>query len=89
LERLGVPASECIAFEDSENGLRSARAAGLTTVVTITDYSQTHDFTGAALVLDHLGEPGQPCHALFGGAVLHGATYVDLAVLGRLLPGGL
>ncbi|HUL04504.1 MAG TPA: HAD family hydrolase, partial [Gemmatimonadales bacterium] len=47
LERLGVPASECIAFEDSENGLRSARAAGLTTVVTITDYSQTHDFTGA------------------------------------------
>jgi beta-phosphoglucomutase-like phosphatase (HAD superfamily) len=88
LERLHVPRAECIALEDSENGLRSARAAGLTTVVTITDYSRTHDFTGAALVLDHLGEPDLPCRALFGGALLDGSTYVDLEVLGRLLPSG-
>ena len=89
LERLNAPRAECIAVEDSENGLRSARAAGLATVVTITDYSRTHDFTGAALVLDHLGDPEQPCHPLFGGAVLNGARYVDLAVLGRVLPSNL
>jgi len=88
LERLPVPPSECIALEDSENGLRSSLAAGLTTVVTITDYSRTHDFNGAALVLDHLGEPGLSCRALAGGAVLNGATYVDLAVLGRVLEAG-
>jgi len=87
LERLGVPASECIAFEDSENGLRSARAAGLTTVVTVNDYTRTHDFRGAALVLDHLGEPDLPCRAL-AGTTLNGATTIDLATLGGLLRKG-
>jgi len=86
LDRLGVAPAECIAFEDSENGLRSALAAGLTTVVTITDYSRTHDFRGAAVVLDHLGEPGNPCHVLGGTAALDGAMQIDLGVLERLLP---
>ncbi|WP_210529365.1 HAD family hydrolase [Rubellimicrobium arenae] len=31
-ERLGVPPSRCLAFEDSETGARSAHAAGLTVV---------------------------------------------------------
>ena len=65
---------------------RSALAAGLTTVVTITDYSRTHDFRGAAVVLDHLGEPGNPCHVLGGTAALDGTMQIDLGVLGRLLP---
>lgn len=86
LDRLGVPPADCIAFEDSENGLRSARAAGLTTVVTITDYSRDHDLRGAALLLDHLGDPGQPCHPISDPrGALHGAGQVDLEVLGRLL----
>jgi len=84
LERLDLPASQCVAFEDSENGLRSARSAGLATVVTINDYTRSHDFRGAALVLDHLGEPGQPCHAL-AGTFLNGATQLDLRVLEALL----
>jgi beta-phosphoglucomutase-like phosphatase (HAD superfamily) len=29
VERLGVPAARCLVIEDSERGLRSARAAGL------------------------------------------------------------
>ena len=64
LERLGLPASACLAFEDSENGVRAARAAGLKTVVTVNDYTRTHDFTGAAIVLDHLGEANQPFKVL-------------------------
>jgi HAD superfamily hydrolase (TIGR01509 family) len=84
LERLGLPTAECVAFEDSENGLRSALAAGVTTVVTVNDYTRNHDFRGAALVLDHLGEPGQPCRALAGPS-LNGGGNVDLATLGRLL----
>jgi HAD superfamily hydrolase (TIGR01509 family) len=55
LERLGLSGPECVAFEDSENGLRSALAARVPTVITVNDYTRAHDFRGAALVLDDLG----------------------------------
>lgn len=51
LERLGLPAAACLAIEDSANGLRAARAAGLRTVVSISEYTRHDDFCGAALVL--------------------------------------
>jgi HAD superfamily hydrolase (TIGR01509 family) len=60
LDRLGLRPEQCLAFEDSLNGLHAARGAGLTTVVTINDYTRDQDFTGAALVLDQLGEPDRP-----------------------------
>ncbi|MER2606714.1 MAG: HAD-IA family hydrolase [Siculibacillus sp.] len=54
LERLGVAAAECLAFEDSWNGLTAARAAGLATIVTPSLYTEGEDFTGAARVLPDL-----------------------------------
>ena len=51
LDRLGLPPEQCVAIEDSENGLRAALAAGLDTVVTVSDYTRLHDFTGARVVL--------------------------------------
>ena len=72
----------CIAIEDSFNGLQSARAAGVTTLVTINRYTEEHDFSGAALVLDHLGEPGMPCRVLAGDLSPQGV--VDVAFLRRL-----
>ena len=54
LERLGLPASACLAIEDSDNGLRAARGAGLATVVTTNDYTRSQDFSGAAVVLPDL-----------------------------------
>ena len=54
LRELGLPASECLAFEDSENGLRSAKAAGLRCVVTPALYTSDEDFGTADLVLDDL-----------------------------------
>ena len=83
LGRLRHEPEECVAFEDSENGLRAARAARIPAVITVNDYTRTHDFTGAALVVDHLGEPDRPCRVL-AGVPLGGATMVDLAVLRRL-----
>ena len=53
-ERLGVAAAACIAFEDSANGLRSAAAAGMETVITPTAFTQHHDFGGALRVLPSL-----------------------------------
>ena len=84
LERLKLSPPQCVAFEDSENGLRSARAAELKTVITINDYTRTHDFRGASLVLDHLGEPGQPCQFLSGPSV-NGAAFLDLKLLNKIL----
>ncbi|MDH5511580.1 MAG: HAD family hydrolase [Gammaproteobacteria bacterium] len=84
LERLDLPPSQCMAFEDSENGLRSAQSAGLKTVITINDYTRTHDFHGAAIVLDQLGEPGMACRVL-SGPRLNGAEMLDLPLIRRLL----
>jgi len=57
MEKLGVKPENTIALEDSENGWKSANAAGLKCVVTINDYTREHDFTGADLVVSELGEP--------------------------------
>jgi len=84
LERMGLASKDCLAFEDSENGVRSATSAGLMTVVTINDYTADHDFNGADLVVDQLGEAGDPATASHGQQVLNGSRYVDLNVLRRL-----
>ncbi|MEY4364193.1 MAG: hypothetical protein RLZZ24_1545 [Pseudomonadota bacterium] len=54
LARLKLPADQCLAFEDSENGLRAALAAGLPTLITPNAFTQHHDFTGAMRVLPDL-----------------------------------
>jgi HAD superfamily hydrolase (TIGR01509 family) len=74
--------AECIAFEDSHNGIRSARGAGLTTIVAVNGYTRDEAFDGAAIVLDHWGEPEQPFSVLAGDAA--GASYLDLALVQRL-----
>jgi len=58
LEKLGLPASDCIALEDSENGLRSSLAAGVRTFITSNRYTRKQDFTGAAAVFDDLSDLG-------------------------------
>jgi HAD superfamily hydrolase (TIGR01509 family) len=80
LGQLGLPASACVAVEDSHNGVRSAMDAGLRALlVTESTYTEGEDFTGAALVADGLGEPGTPAKVRAG--VLEGADYVDLRAL--------
>jgi beta-phosphoglucomutase-like phosphatase (HAD superfamily) len=86
LERLGLAPAACLAFEDSENGLRAARAAGLRTVVTVNDYTRDHDFTGAAIVLDHLGEPDAPFTVL-SPTPANGFRFASLDLLFRLHAG--
>ncbi len=83
LERMGLPPQGCLALEDSENGLTSARAAGVPTVVTVNDYTREQDFRGALAVLDHLGDPGCDANRLDapGGPV----AYVDIPYLEGLL----
>ncbi|MCD1618194.1 HAD-IA family hydrolase [Salipiger marinus] len=58
LARLGLPAGAALAFEDSRNGVLSARGAGLRVVVTPALYTEAEDFTGALAVLPSL----EPAH---------------------------
>jgi len=51
LDHLNLEATQCLALEDSDNGLLSATGAGITTLVTVNDYTRQQDFPGAALVM--------------------------------------
>ncbi|TCK18582.1 HAD superfamily hydrolase (TIGR01509 family) [Thiogranum longum] len=66
MQAMDVSPDECLALEDSANGLRAARDAGLETLITTNDYTRDHDFTGAVLVVDTLGEPDAPMTVLSG-----------------------
>lgn len=79
LERLGLPAHECLALEDSGNGLKAALGAGLTTVVTDGEYTRDHDFSGACAVLSDLGAPERPAQVRVGD--MGGKACVDVALL--------
>ncbi|HAL37092.1 MAG TPA: protein CbbY [Polaromonas sp.] len=54
LQRLQLPATECLAFEDSANGLKAATGAGLATLITPNSFTAHHDFTGALRILPDL-----------------------------------
>jgi beta-phosphoglucomutase-like phosphatase (HAD superfamily) len=66
LNRLGCAPEEALAFEDSRNGVLSAKGAGLRVLVTPSRYSDTDDFTGADWVVPSLETAHWP-------AVLHRA----------------
>jgi HAD superfamily hydrolase (TIGR01509 family) len=54
LERLGLPAADCLVIEDSERGLRAAKAAGLACWVIPSGLTHGSDFTAADAVLPDL-----------------------------------
>jgi HAD superfamily hydrolase (TIGR01509 family) len=78
LERLALPAGDCLAIEDSAVGLQAALAAGVPAIVTVSDYSAGESFEGAAAVFSSLGDPGSPAHALQGPEPPGGEVDLDL-----------
>jgi beta-phosphoglucomutase-like phosphatase (HAD superfamily) len=83
LDMLGLPPASCVALEDSTNGLKAAAGAGIPTVVTISAFTQDRDFAGALSVLDHLGDPDNPCTVVDGARPAAGFVTID--DLGRWL----
>jgi HAD superfamily hydrolase (TIGR01509 family) len=59
LARLGMPASDCIAIEDSGNGLVAASLAGILVVIARSVYFRDEDFSEALLAVDDLTELSQ------------------------------
>jgi len=85
MEKMGLTPESCIAFEDSENGIKSSVAAGLRTIITVNEYTREHDFSDAVLVLDNMGEPEQAFTVMQGDdAIVNGAACLDLALVQRL-----
>jgi len=86
LRELGVNPAEALVIEDSANGLQAALAAGLTTVVTVSSYTVDEDFTGAALVVSSLGDPGGlAAEVLSDPAGIRPQPYVRLEHLAAIL----
>ncbi len=85
LKELGLDASECLALEDSHNGLVSSLGANLKTIVTINEYTDDDDFAGAAMVLNHLGEPNKSNTCLSGFSCRN--SYVDIDCCRAIIAG--
>jgi len=83
LSTLRVPREECVAFEDSVNGLRAAKAAGLFTIVTPTQWNRDHDFSGADLLLPSLDDKAHQRDA--GGITPIGGNVLGLRQIEELL----
>ena len=84
LEGLKLEGPQCLAFEDTTNGILSARSANIPVLVTVSEYSAGQDFSGALVVVDNLGEPDAPFTPLPDGAYIPPAgeaTHVDLALV--------
>ncbi|MDZ7662698.1 HAD family hydrolase [Thiohalophilus sp.] len=85
MAKMALTPAQCLAFEDSHNGILASKGAGLKTIITVNDYTRDHDFDNAELVLDSFGEPQQPFRVLFGApAILNGAEYLDMALVKRV-----
>lgn len=82
LDKMNIDADKCLAFEDSQNGIIAATEAGLKTLITVNEYTNTHEFKGACVVLDNLGEPTQSFEVIEGQATE--AKFVNVAYLQEL-----
>jgi HAD superfamily hydrolase (TIGR01509 family) len=78
LDRLGLAPDECIALEDSRNGLVSATSSGVPTVITVSEYTAHESFDGALAVISHMGEPEAPFTPIGGFAGEPGVLTLDL-----------
>jgi hypothetical protein len=58
LEQLVLGPADCIAIEDSRNGLRSAHGAGIPTVLAPSTYTDDQNFDEATWIVDDLRKVG-------------------------------
>jgi beta-phosphoglucomutase-like phosphatase (HAD superfamily) len=85
LRRLEESPANCVAIEDSANGLAAAKAAGLFTVVTPTHWTMGEDFSAADLLLPSLGSAEHPLSGTAAAQI--GSTTLGVKELERQLLG--
>jgi HAD superfamily hydrolase (TIGR01509 family) len=85
-QRMGIAPANCLAIEDSRNGLLSAVAAGVRVVVTTSWFTRDEDFSEARLVVSALGDPAEESATVYANRI--GRTigeYVKLEDLATVL----
>ena len=82
MEQMKLKPADCIAFEDSRNGIISANEAGLQAIISVNGYTKDDDFTGAPIVLSQWGEPDSPFELLAGDS--GGKDYLDIELVHQL-----
>ncbi len=82
LEQMNLDPKNAIAFEDSHNGIISATDANLKTLITTNEYTESHQFDNAMVILNNLGEPNKPFIMIEGEST--NATYVNVDYLREL-----
>ena len=86
LRQLGAVPAQTLVIEDSQNGLEAASAAGLCCVVTVNGYTARERFDTAALVVSHLGDPGDPLSVLENRSSARPGALIGLDDLLACLP---
>jgi beta-phosphoglucomutase-like phosphatase (HAD superfamily) len=64
LRELHLPAADCVALEDSSHGLEAAKAAGLFTLVTPSQWTVSENFAAADWILPSLASCERPLEEL-------------------------
>jgi HAD superfamily hydrolase (TIGR01509 family) len=57
LSKLGLQPDEVFVVEDSKNGLKASKAAGLKTIVTTNGYTEKEDVSAGDVIVSCLGDP--------------------------------
>lgn len=88
VEKLGLSPGDCVVIEDSRNGLLAADAANMACVITVNALTAKEDFSEAALVVDSLGDPGQPARVIANRSASRPGPMVTVADLEAVLTRG-
>ena len=83
LEKSGLKADECVVFEDSQNGVEAAKAAGMHVVATTNFYTENEDLSKADIIVTCLGDiDGEKGTLKAGGK---GLTYDGVLTAAQLI----
>jgi HAD superfamily hydrolase (TIGR01509 family) len=86
LERLGLAADRCVAIEDTMNGFRSAMAAGLPCLVTMSEYGERDGFTGALAVVESLEDIAERPPGSIAGKAKRSIGLTEINAWREMLP---
>jgi HAD superfamily hydrolase (TIGR01509 family) len=70
-----------VVVEDSRNGYLAATGARLPALITVNGFTEHEDFSGAALVVSSLGDPGEPARVLANHTTADPGGLVELTDL--------